>query len=212
MTKLRFNIAISLDGYVAGPGQSQENPIGIGGMQLHEWLFPLATFREIQGDVGGEVNASTRVVRERFENIGATIMGRNMFGPIRGSWGEDPWRGWWGEDPPFHNPVFVLTHHPREPLEMEGGTIFHFVTDGIEAALEAAGEAAGSEDVSLAGGASVARQFLSAGLVDEVELSIVPLLLGGGERLLDDVGDLELEQVRVVEAPGVTHLKYGIVR
>ncbi len=212
MTKLRFNIAISLDGYVAGPGQSRENPIGIGGMQLHEWLFPLAPFREIHGDVGGEVNASAGVVRERFENIGATIMGRNMFGPIRGSWGEDPWRGWWGEDPPFHNPVFVLTHHPREPLEMEGGTIFHFVTDGIEAALEGSREAAGSEDVSLAGGASVARQFLNAGLVDEVELSIVPLLLGGGERLLDEVGDLELEQLRVVEAPGVTHLKYGVVR
>lgn len=212
MAKLRFNIAISLDGYVAGPSQSEENPIGIGGMQLHEWLFPLAYFREIRGEQGGEANASTQVVEERFENIGATIMGRNMFGPVRGSWGVDPWRGWWGENPPFHNPVFVLTHLPREPLEMEGGTIFHFVTDGIEAALEGATDAANGEDVSLAGGASVARQYLGAGLVDEVELSIVPLLLGSGERLLDDVGDLELEQLRAVEAPGVTHLKYRVVR
>ncbi len=212
MAKLRFNIAISLDGYVAGPSQSEENPIGIGGMQLHEWLFPLAVFREMHGEEGGEVNANTQVVEGWFENTGATIMGRNMFGPVRGPWGEDPWRGWWGEDPPFHNPVFVLTHHPREPLEMEGGTTFHFVTDGIGAALQGANEAAGEKDVSLAGGASVARQYLSAGLVHEVELSIVPLLLGSGERLLDDVGDLELEQLRVVEAPGVTHLKYRVVR
>jgi len=212
MAKLRFNIAISLDGYVAGPSQSEENPIGIGGMQLHEWLFPLAVFREMHGEEGGEVNANTQVVEGWFENTGATIMGRNMFGPVRGPWGEDPWRGWWGEDPPFHNPVFVLTHHPREPLGMEGGTTFHFVTDGIGAALQGANEAAGEKDVSLAGGASVARQYLSAGLVHEVELSIVPLLLGSGERLLDDVGDLELEQLRVVEAPGVTHLKYRVVR
>ena len=212
MAKLRFNIAISLDGYVAGPSQSEKNPIGIGGMQLHEWLFPLASFREIRGEQGGEVNASTQVVEQRFENIGATIMGRNMFGPVRGPWGEDPWQGWWGDDPPFHNPVFVLTHHPREQLEMDGGTTFHFVTDGIEVALEGALEAAGGADLSLAGGASVARQYLGAGLVDEMELSVVPLLLGSGERLFDDVGDLTIEQLRIVEAPGVTHLKYRIVR
>jgi dihydrofolate reductase len=212
MAKLRFNIAISLDGYVAGPSQSEENPIGIGGMQLHEWLFPLAAFREIQGEEGGAINASTQVVEERFEDLGATIMGRNMFGPIRGPWGADPWKGWWGENPPFHNPVFVLTHYSREVLEMKGGTTFHFITDGIEAALEQAKEAAGNKDVSLAGGASVARQYLSAGLIDEVELSIVPLLLGGGERLFDDLGELELQQLRVVEAPGVTHLKYRVIR
>jgi len=212
MDKLRFNIAISLDGYVAGPSQSEENPIGIGGMKLHEWLLPLASFRQTHGGHGGEVNASTQVVEEWFENIGATIMGRNMFGPVRGPWGENLWRGWWGEDPPFHNPVFVLTHHPREQLEMDGGTTFHFITDGIEAALEGAREAAGGADISLAGGSSVARQYLGAGLVDEMELSIVPLLLGSGERLLDDVCDLELEQLRVVEAPGVTHLKYRVAR
>jgi dihydrofolate reductase len=212
VTKLRFNIAISLDGYVAGPSQSEENPIGVGGMQLHEWMFPLAAFRETHGKPGGEVNANTEVVEERFENIGATIMGRNMFGPVRGPWGENPWRGWWGEDPPFHNPVFVLTHHPREPLEMRGGTTFHFVTGGAEAALEEARETAGDGDISLAGGASVARQYLNARLLDEVELSIVPLLLGSGERLFDGVEGLELEQLRAVKAPGVTHLKYRVLR
>lgn len=213
MTKLRFNIAISLDGYVAGPDQSEENPIGVGGMRLHEWLFPLAVFKRIHGEgEEGEVNASTAVVEGWFENVGATIMGRNMFGPVRGPWGDDPWRGWWGEDPPFHLPVFVLTHHSREPLEMEGGTTFHFVTDGIESALEQATEAAGGKDVALGGGASVARQYLAAGLIDEMELSVVPLLLGEGERLLDGVGDLRLEQLRAVEAPGVTHLEYGVSR
>lgn len=214
MSKLRFNIAISLDGYVAGPGQSEENPIGIGGMQLHEWLFPLAAFKQIHGEEeGGEVNASSAVVEGWFENVGAVIMGRNMFGPVRGPWGEDPWRGWWGDEPPFASPVFVLTHHPREPLEMRGETTFHFVTDGIEAALERATEAAGGRDVSLGGGASVARQYLSAGLVDEMELAVVPLLLGDGERLFDGLGaDLNLEQLRAVEAPGVTHLKYRVTK
>ncbi|MGB7588872.1 MAG: dihydrofolate reductase family protein [Solirubrobacterales bacterium] len=213
MTKLSFNIAISLDGYVAGPNQSEENPIGVGGMQLHEWLFPLAAFRKIRGEEGGEVNASTPVVEERFESAGATIMGRNMFGPVRGPWGEDPWKGWWGDNPPYHHPVFVLTHHPREPLEMEGGTTFHFVTDGIESALERAMEAAGEKDISLAGGASVIQQYLAAGLVDEMELHVAPVLLGDGERLFDRAGaNLKLEQLRAVEAPGVAHLKYRIVK
>jgi dihydrofolate reductase len=153
------------------------------------------------------------VVEGWFENVGATIMGRNMFGPVRGEWGEDPWRGWWGEEPPFHNDVFVLTHHPREPLEMKGGTTFHFVTDGIESALAQAREAAGEKDVALGGGASVARQYLAAGLVDEMELSIVPILLGAGERLFAGLGaDLTLEQLQAIEAPGVVHLKYRIVR
>jgi dihydrofolate reductase len=213
MSKLRLNLAISLDGYVAGPSQSEKDPIGIGGMQLHDWLFPLAVFKEIHGDgKGGEVNASTPVVEGWSENVGATIMGRNMFGPVRGPWGKEPWRGWWGEDPPFHVPVFVLTHHAREPLEMEGGTTFHFVTGGIESALERAVEAAGGKDVSLAGGASVARQYLAAGLLDDMELSVVPVLLGDGERLLDGVGDARFEQSGAVEAPGVTHLKYRVVR
>ena len=213
MAQLRFGIAISLDGYVAGPDQSEENPIGVGGMRLHEWLFPLKAFNEMHGREGGEVNASSQVIEERFENVGATIMGRNMFGPVRGPWGEDPWTGWWGDEPPFHHPVFVLTHHAREPLEMEGGTTFHFVTDGIEAALALAREAADGKDVSIGGGASVARQYLAAGLVDEMELHVVPLLLGAGERLFDGVGaDLKLEQVRAIEAPGVTHLKYRVVK
>ncbi len=211
MSRLRLNIAISLDGYVAGPDQSEENPIGVGGMQLHEWMFPLAAFRESHGREGGEVNASTPVVEEMFENVGASIMGRNMFGPVRGPWGEDPWTGWWGDDPPFHHPVFVLTHHARESLEMDGGTTFHFVTDGIEAALERATEAAGEKDVSLGGGASAARQYLVAGLVNEMELHVVPLFLGAGEQLFDGVGaDLKLKQVRAIEAPGVTHVKYRV--
>jgi dihydrofolate reductase len=213
MSKLRFSIAISLDGYVAGPGQSEENPIGIGGDKLHEWLIPLKVFKEMHGQEveGAEVNASDDVVRGRFTNVGSSIMGRRMFGPVSGPWGEDPWRGWWGEEPPFHHPVFVLTHHEREPLELVG-TTFHFVTDGIESALEQAKEAAGGRDVAVAGGASVARQYLAAGLLNEIDLSIVPALLGGGERLFEEieVGDVQLEQLGAVEAPGVTHVKYRV--
>jgi dihydrofolate reductase len=212
MSKLRFQISMSLDGYVAGPNQSERDPLGVGGEELHQWAFPLAAFRAPHGDEGGEVNASTPVIEGWFENVGATLMGRNMFGGGPGPWGEDPWRGWWGDDPPFHGPVFVLTHHPREPLEMQGGTTFHFVTDGIESALEQARQAAGGRDVSLGGGASVAQQYLAAGLIDEIEISVVPLLLGGGARLLENVGaDLKLEQVRAIEAPGVTHLKYRVL-
>ncbi len=212
MSKLRLNISMSLDGFVAGPDQSEENPLGVGGENLHRWVVPLRAFREAHGREGGEVNASTPVVQGWVENIGATIMGRNMFGGGPGPWDEEPWTGWWGDDPPFHHPVFVLTHHEREPLVMEGGTTFHFVTDGIESALGQAREAAGSKDVSLGGGASAARQYLARGLLDEMEISIVPLLLGGGARLLDELGDapIELEQVRAVEAPGVTHVAYRI--
>jgi len=212
MSKLRFQISMSLDGYVAGPNQSERDPLGVGGEELHQWAFPLAAFRAPHGDEGGEVNASTPVIEGWFENVGATLMGRNMFGGGPGPWGEDPWQGWWGDDPPFHGPVFVLTHHPREPLEMQGGTTFHFITDGIESALEQARQAAGGRDVSLGGGASVAQQYLAAGLIDEIEISVVPLLLGDGARLLDNVGaDLKLEQVRAIEAPGVTHLKYRVL-
>lgn len=201
---------MSLDGYVAGPDQSADNPIGVGGPQLHEWFFPLKEFREMQGEQGGETNASSAVVQESRANVGATIMGRNMFGPIRGPWPDDSWRGWWGEDPPYHHPVFVLTHHPREPLPMQGGTTFHFVGDGIEDALARARDAAQGRDVWLAGGASVANQYLAAGLVDEIALSIAPVILGGGERLFEGLGrDVpRLEQVRAVDAPGVTHVKY----
>ncbi len=212
MSKLRFNITMSLDGFVAGPGQSEENPLGVGGMELHQWLLPLAAFREPHGEEGGDVNASTPVVEAWLENVGATVMGRNMFGGGPGPWGDNPWKGWWGEEPPFHHPVFVLTHHARDPLEMQGGTTFHFVTDGIESALEQAREAADGQDVSLGGGADVAQQYLAAGLIDELEISVVPLLLGDGARLLDNLGgtELELEQVRAIEAPGVTHLKYRV--
>ena len=210
MSELRFNIAMSLDCFVAGPRQSEQDPLGVGGEQLHKWLFPLAAFRETHGEEGGDVNASTPVVERWTENIGAGVMGRNMFGGGPGPWGEDPWTGWWGDDPPFHHPVFVLTHHPREPLELQGGTTFHFVTDGIESALDQARESAGGKDVSLAGGASVAQQYLAAGLVDEIGISLVPVLLGDGARLFDNLGDaaIELEQVRAIDAPGVTHLTY----
>jgi dihydrofolate reductase len=212
MSKLRFTISMSLDGYAAGPNQSESDPLGVGGERLHDWFVALEAFGRIQGrpDAEGEVNASTPVVERRFDNIGATIMGRNMFGGGPGPWGEDGWRGWWGEDPPYHHPVFVLTHHDRQPLPMQGGTTFHFVTDGIESALERAREAAGEKDIMLAGGAAVFNQYLAAGLVDDVELSVVPILLKGGERLFEDLGDpdIELEQVEAVEAPGVVHVRY----
>ena len=212
MGKVRFQLSMSLDGFVAGPNQSTENPLGIGGLDLHRWAVGLEAWRKQHGEAGGKVNASTPVVEELQANVGATVMGRNMFGGGPGPWSrERPWNGWWGEDPPFHGPVFVLTHHPREPLKMEGGTTFFFVTDGIESALEQARQAAGGRDVLLGGGAKVVRQYLAAGVVDEFELHIVPILLGDGERLLENVGQLELEQVRAVEAPGVTHIKYQVL-
>ncbi len=212
MSQVRANIAISLDGFVAGPNQSEDNGLGEGGERLHEWALPLAVFNEVHGRDGGEVNASSAVLEESFENVGARVMGRNMFGGGPGPWGEDPWTGWWGEDPPFHTPVFVLTHHAREPLEMQAGTTFHFATDGIESALAQARQAAGGKDVHIPGGAEAIRQYLVAGLIEELELHVVPVLLGEGERLFDDLGgaEIELEQLRVVEAPGVTHLKYRV--
>lgn len=213
MGALRLHMSMSLDGYVAGPGQSEDDPLGRGGMALHEWVFPLAAWRESQGLQGGEVNASTPVVEAVQADVGAVVMGRNMFGG-RGPWGADPWEGWWGDDPPFHVPVFVLTHHAREPLHKQGGTSFTFVTDGIESALEQARTAAGEQDVSLAGGAKAAQQYLRAGLPDELCVHLVPVLLGAGERLFDDLGDAPpaLELVRAVEAPGVAHLTYRVLR
>jgi dihydrofolate reductase len=211
VSKLRFKISMSLDGFVAGPSQSVENPLGIGGGRLHEWAFQLAEFRALLGLEGGEVNESTAVVKESLAGIGATVMGRNMFGGHPGPWdAKNPWNGWWGVNPPFHHPVFVLTHHAREPLELEGGTTFTFVTDGIKAALEQARQAAGSKDVSLAGGAQAAQPYLAAGLVDEMEINLAPTLLGSGERLFDGVGDNlhGLSLVRTVAAPKVTHLKF----
>jgi dihydrofolate reductase len=215
MPKLRFTISISLDGFVAGPNPSVEQPLGEGGMRLHEWVLKLAAWRAPHGLEGGEIDESSVVMEEALANVGATIMGRGMFGGGPGPWDPDePWEGWWGEDPPFHTPVFVLTHHAREPLVKEGGTTFFFVTDGIESALAQAREAAGGKDVSLGGGADVARQCLRAGLLDELQLSVVPVLLGGGTRLFDDLAgvDPQLEPVRVIHAPDVTHLKYRVVR
>ena len=203
---------MSVDGFVAGPRQSVENPLGVGGMRLHEWAFGLEVFRRMHGLEGGEVNASTQVIEEALANVGATIMGRNMFGGHPGPWDpQRPWNGWWGANPPFHHPVFVLTHHAREPLALEGGTTFTFVTDGIESALAQARRAAGGKDVGLGGGAKTAQQYLAAGLVEEMELSLVPILLGAGERLFDGVGDdlHGLSLVRTVAAPGVTHLKFA---
>ncbi len=188
MSKLRVSITMSLDGYVAGPAQDEEHPLGSGGMALHQWFFPLKAFREMHGQEGGTVNASSAVAEERVADIGATIMGRNMFGPVRGPWPDPSWRGWWGENPPFHHPVFVLTHYPREPLEMEGGTTFHFVSDGIEPALRQARDAADGRDVSLPGGAAAVNQYLAAGLVTEIDVSIAPVVLGAGERLFQGLG------------------------
>jgi dihydrofolate reductase len=213
MSNVRVHISTSLDGYVAGPNQSQENPLGEGGEALHDWLVELKAWREAQGMEGGVENVSNAVVEEANANVGAEIMGRGKFGPAeRGPWGDDPWQGWWGDEPPFHKPVFVLTHHQREPLNLSD-TTFTFVTDGIHAALERAREAARDKDVFIGGGARTINEYLAAGLVDEVELHVVPILLGGGARLFEGVGpEVKLEPIRVVEAPGVSHLKYRVVR
>jgi len=211
MSQVRFRISISLDGFTAGPNQSQEHPLGEGGEDLHEWVVSLAAWRESHGREGGEDNPSTEAFEKQNRNIGAQVMGRNMFGGGPGPWPEDPpWEGWWGDEPPFHVPVFVLTHHPRESLTLSD-TTYHFVTDGLESAIEAAKEAAGEKDVLVAGGAETAQQAIAAGLVDEIHLSLVPILLGAGTRLLDRgvaeaVGGFE--QVEAIEAPGVTHLTY----
>ncbi len=210
MGKVKCQLAISLDGYVAGPRQSLDDPLGVGGMELHRWVFELEAWRGPQGLEGGDVNPSTQVVKEA-QDVGATVMGRNMFGGGPGPWRDDPpWTGWWGEDPPYHTAVFVLTHHAREPLPMQGGTTFHFVTEGIGSALEQARKAAGDRDVLIAGGAEAVQQYLAAGLIEELQLHIVPVVLGDGERLLENVGDLRLEQTRVIEAPGVVHLTYRV--
>src|SRR5687768_12777775 len=212
MSKVRVHISVSADGYVAGPNQSKENPLGEGGESLHDWVVPLKAFQEHQGREGGEVNESNALLEEALANVGAEIMGRGKFGGGPGPWGDDPWQGWWGDDPPFHFPVFVLTHHEREPLTLSD-TTFTFVTDGIESALEQAKAAAAGKDVTIGGGADAINQYLAAGLVDELELHVVPLVLGGGAQLFDGLGpELGLEQIRAVEAPGVTHLKYRVRR
>jgi dihydrofolate reductase len=212
MPRLRLSITMSLDGYAAGPDQSVEHPLGVGGGALHEWAFAVRAFRDAHGTEGGATGLDDDVARESIANVGATVMGRNMFGGGPGSWSEDrPWRGWWGDDPPFHTPVFVLTHHRREPLEMEGGTTFHFVTDGIEAALAAASDAAGEKDVALGGGARTVQQYLAGGLVDDMEIHVVPVLLGSGERLFGHLPpgwQDRYERTRLVASPSVAHFRY----
>jgi dihydrofolate reductase len=213
MSKLKFSVTMSLDGYVAGPNQSLKEPLGVAGEALHNWAVELVAFNEAHGKKGGVVNASSAIMQEMFENVGAVIMGRNMFGGGTGPWTSD-WNGWWGDNPPYHMPVFVLTHHPRSPRPMQGGTTFHFVTDGVDSALSQAKRAAAGKDILIGGGAQTINQFLAAGLVDEVNISVAPRLLGGGARLLDNLGDSipRLEQTRVVDAPGVVHLRYRVAR
>jgi len=212
MSKVRAYISVSVDGYGAGPNQSVENPLGEGGESLHEWLIALRAWRESHGLEGGEVNASSTVVEESLANIGAEIMGRGKFGGGPGPWGDDAWQGWWGDEPPFHMPVFVVTHHEREPLTL-ADTTFTFVTYGIHSALDQAREAAAGKDVLIGGGADIINQYLAAGLVEELELNVAPLLLGGGARIFEGVGpDVKLEQVRAIDAPRAAHLKYRVVR
>lgn len=202
------NLAMSLDGYVAGPDQSVEDPLGVGGEALHEWMFVTRTGAAMVGEASGSDGVDDAFVRARAVGVGATIMGRNMFGPVRGRWPDETWTGWWGDDPPYHHPVFVLTHHERPPVPMQGGTTFHFVTEGIEAALEQAMRAADGADVVIGGGASTVQQYLRAGLVDELHVVVVPILLGGGERLFDGVPGVErsYERAELVMSDAVTHV------
>jgi dihydrofolate reductase len=204
-------LSVSLDGFVAAPGQSRQDPLGRGGLRLHEWFFATESWRARHGLDGGERNPDAEIVDEMTRDVGAYVMGRRMFGGGDGPWDLD-WTGWWGDDPPFGVPVFVLTHHPRESLVMRGGTEFHFVTDGIGAALERARAAAGDRDVAVAGGASAVRQCLAAGLLDSLWLHVVPVVLGGGTPLFDGPDVPRLEPVRVDAAPTVTHIRYRVVR
>ena len=210
MSSVTCQMSISLDGFVAGPNQSLENPIGEGGMRLHQWMFDTASWKRQQGETGGARGADSDVVDGLLQGNGAYIMGRKMFGGGDGQWDES-WTGWWGDEPPYHAPVFVLTHYPRKPLPMRGGTTFTFVTEGIASALARARAAAGDKDVAIAGGASAVQQYIAAGLLDELYLHIVPVILGSGERLLQGVGDPALELVNVIASPAVTHARYRVV-
>ncbi|HWM09715.1 MAG TPA: dihydrofolate reductase family protein [Solirubrobacteraceae bacterium] len=211
MTTVKAQLSISLDGFVAGPDQDLDNPIGVGGSRLHEWMLATASWRRQHGERGGERGPDDAIAAGLVEGIGAFIMGRKMFGGGDGDW--DPsWTGWWGEDPPYHGPVYVLTGHPRDPLPMQGGTTFYFVTDGVESALEQARVAAGGQDVSVLGGASAVRQYLAAGLLDELQLHLVPIVLGAGERLFEDVGHPAITPIEVVTSPRVTHITYRLAQ
>jgi len=209
MTKLRINaFSVSIDGYGAGPNQSEANPMGVGAMALHQWAFATRTFQKMHGGEGGATGTDDDFAVRSFANLGAWILGRNMFGPIRGPWPDGAWKGWWGDDPPYHVPVFVLTHYPREPLVMAGGTTFHFVTGGIHAALEQATKAANGKDVRLGGGAATVRQYLREGLVDEVHLAMAPVVLGSGEALFSglDLASLGYRCTEHVPTAGATHV------
>jgi dihydrofolate reductase len=209
MPKLRVHcFAVSLEGYGAGPNQDVDNPLGVGGIALHEWAFATRTFRKMFGQDGGTTGIDDDFAARGFDNIGAWILGRNMFGPIRGPWPDNTWKGWWGDDPPYHTPVFVLTNHPRKSITMNGGTVFHFVTDGIHATLQRALDAAGGRDVRLGGGVAAIRQYLCAGLIDEMHLAISPILLGSGENLLAgiDAPKLGYRCTEHVPTPSTTHV------
>jgi dihydrofolate reductase len=211
MPKVRVhNFAVSFDGYAAGPDQNVDNPLGVGGERLHEWVLETRTGKAMMGEQGGNEGIDDDFMARGDAGIGATIMGRNMFGPIRGDWGDEDWRGWWGDNPPYHHPVFVITHHPHPSIPMEGSTTFHFV-DGIETALERAKEAAGDKDIRLGGGASTIQQYLHAGLIDDLHLAFVPILLRRGERLFDhlDGGPEGYECVEFVSSPSVAHIRFA---
>jgi dihydrofolate reductase len=209
MTKLRVHgFSVSLDGYGAGPNQVRDDPLGVGGEALHDWLVATRTFRQMQGREGGETGVDEEFAARGFANVGAWIIGRNMFGPVRGHWPDESWRGWWGDNPPYHCDVFVLTNHPRAPLAMDGGTTFHFVTDGIQAALEHATKAANGKDIRLGGGVATIRQYFRAGLIDEMHLAISPILLGAGEHLFAglDAPGLGYRCTKHVPTPSATHV------
>src|SRR4051794_19389111 len=209
MSRLRvLAFSVSLDGFSAGPDQSLENPLGVMGTEIMEWLFPTRALHAMQGGTGGETGVDNGMAEEGFRNIGAWILGRNMFGPVRGPWPDETWKGWWGEEPPYHVPTFVLTHHARPPITMKGGTVFHFVTDGIHSALEQAKAAAGDKDVRIGGGVSTVRQYLQAGLVDEMHFAVGPVFMGGGENLWQglDLNALGYECAEVIQGERATHL------
>ena len=208
MSKVRVHFSVSLDGFGAGPRQDLENPLGVHGTDIMEWFFPTDVFARMHGMGTGETGVDNAMALRGFDNFGAWVLGRNMFGPVRGPWPDDDWKGWWGDDPPYHVPTFVLTHHARQPVEMKGGTTFHFVNDGIHAALDRAREAAGNKDVRIGGGVSTIRQYLLAGLIDEINRSVRPVLLGDGESLFHDVDmrALGFEVVERVDGERAMHL------
>jgi dihydrofolate reductase len=211
MSRLRVAaFSLSLDGFGAGPDQSRENPLGVNGMDLHQWAFRTRTFKKMFGQEGGETDVDDEFAARSFENLGAWIMGRNMFGPIRGPWPDESWKGWWGGNPPYHVPVFVLTHHARAPITMEGGTTFHFVTDGIESALRQARDAAHGKNIRVGGGVSTIRQYLRAGLIDEMHLAVSPVFLGRGENLFADL-DLPALAYACTDRVSTAHATHLIV-